>query len=541
MERYKVIELDMDTGLNGSDSEKLDGTVELEEEGIDVANGQTDSDLKLKPVHLLHGWLEMQLSPIVESEKVTETKTAILQILDDGWGDGNAKQKLVDLIGTQNLHLVLQLLHNRDTIVCYYKLANCEGEQRVALKDKMKNNCLESVILQHFEEIEEEVDNKETEVVQRKDIQLKRPLAFQRLGDIVWKDPEPQSCYAQHPWVLSHERENKEGIRKMIKSVIDPQVEDLRSFKLTCEDTLDMRTEYFTVVNEPSQWGPKSLKLVPREEGSEKLSRVKVRRTIRNKGRGGGTEGDQERVEDLRKPVIMLALPCGHIQSFSVDFSLCGLDTKLIRMINQRTGSYCYGCRISKQEAHSLERVREGFLCDMGMSDLLSVVEDIMLKVPKEERDTYEVSSVPGDTDTRFGIKGSPLSSILDSTRVIAVLHTGLLRCFGWVEQLIIRLCSKCLFWGKGRIPPEAKKRKEDAEEEWKGEHEGYLLGFKHSKAPNQVTGYMCKLMFSKENRENIIIAVSMMRGWKEAWKRHMSEAEKQQLRTLLQRQCLQL
>ena len=42
--------------------------------------------------------------------------------------------------------------------------------------------------------------------------------------------------------------------------------------------------------------------------------------------------------------------------------------------------------------------------------------------------------------------------------------------------------------------------------------------------------------MFSEENRKNIINAVSMMRGWKQAWKREMSETEKEELRTLLQR-----
>ena len=39
-----------------------------------------------------------------------------------------------------------------------------------------------------------------------------------------------------------------------------------------------------------------------------------------------------------------------------------------------------------------------------------------------------------------------------------------------------------------GRIPAAAKERMLKAQEEWKGEFLGTLLGFRHTKAPNQVT-----------------------------------------------------
>ena len=51
-----------------------------------------------------------------------------------------------------------------------------------------------------------------------------------------------------------------------------------------------------------------------------------------------------------------------------------------------------------------------------------------------------------------------------------------------------------------------------------------------------QLTGYLAKLFFSEKNRENVITAVSNMRGWRETWQREMLNSEKTALRQLLQR-----
>jgi hypothetical protein len=100
----------------------------------------------------------------------------------------------------------------------------------------------------------------------------------------------------------------------------------------------------------------------------------------------------------------------------------------------------------------------------------------------------------------------------------------------------LFRLSSKCLVWGAGKIPPSVKQRIEAATEEWKGERLGSLLGFKHTKAPNQVTGYLCRLFFAESSRDAILEAVSKMRGWRSAHQREMETTEKDALRNLLQR-----
>lgn len=301
----------------------------------------------------------------------------------------------------------------------------------------------------------EEQSDREGEVDARK---IQRPLVFQKLGEKVWEDPEPQSHRAHHPVFLSHQRENLDNVRQIVKDVLEPQIEDLRSFQLSAVKggTLDFRTEYFTV-EEPDKGGYRKIRLIHREEGPENLKSVPVRKTRRFRGRRGGGPDDQDRMEDLQKPVLLVVQPChlschnnrssqckSHpdcIISVSADFTMTGLDSKLIRMWNQRTGAYCYCCRATKEAAHSVERVREGFYCDMSMSQLLDIVEDLLLErgVPREEWENYELTSVPGDEGTRFGIKRYPLSTVIDSVNMYAVLHTGQLRAFCFLCELIIR------------------------------------------------------------------------------------------------------
>lgn len=97
---------------------------------------------------------------------------------------------------------------------------------------------------------------------------------------------------------------------------------------------------------------------------------------------------------------------------------------------------------------------------------------------------------------------------------------------------------SRCP-WGEGRLPEAAKARKLQTEEEWKAEKLGHLVGFRHSHAPNQVTGNMVDLIFSEHNRGNVIEAVASMSGWKLYWRRVMTEQEKEHLRKLLQQMAV--
>jgi hypothetical protein len=101
---------------------------------------------------------------------------------------------------------------------------------------------------------------------------------------------------------------------------------------------------------------------------------------------------------------------------------------------------------------------------------------------------------------------------------------------------MILRLSFNCLLWGAGRIPEPTKLRLGEGEEEWKGKHLGTLLGFKHTKAPNQITGYLCRRFFAEDNRQSVLEAVAKMSGWMSTYRREMKSEEKEALRNLLQR-----
>ena len=283
---------------------------------------------------------------------------------------------------------------------------------------------------------------------------VKAPLAYQRLGKSVWEDSEPQSHRGQHPWLLAHTRESTDTVKKVLQSIVDPQVEDLRSFSLvTEEETLDMRTEMMRVEEtghwvedivdgQKVRWERKLVVMVPRESGPQFLAAVAVRRTGRQSGFRAGRGGDQARLEDLAKPVLVVAHACGHLQAISADIQMAGMDTKLIRMINQRTGSYCYVCTATAEDAHNVEKVTAGFSGDrLGMEELVTLSRELMKKagVQEEEMELYVLDAVKGDAKSRCGIKSVPLSTVIDSTSPFAVLHTCLLRLFAFSESLIIR------------------------------------------------------------------------------------------------------
>ena len=74
------------------------------------------------------------------------------------------------------------------------------------------------------------------------------------------------------------------------------------------------------------------------------------------------------------------------------------------------------------------------------------------------------------------------------------------------------------------------------ATEEWRRTQLGPLLGFLHLRAPNHVTGYLCKLFFDEKNRENVVNSVASMKDWRITWRREMLEEERDSLREMLMR-----
>ena len=355
-------------------------------------------------------------------------------------------------------------------------------------------------------------------------LKIEKPRGYQKVGNPVWRDRTPSSHRAQRPWGLIHERESKEMVGDLVNTVIDPQILEMRNFKLSpCNDQpLDFKTEYWTL--DRGDRGVQELSQVDKEQGAGKEVFVSVK--------------EQRSVEDLKKPVIFISQPNGCITAISSDVQLKGMDSKLVEMINQRTGAYCYACDSTLQEAHKVERVKEGFFMNVSMDRLEQAVETLFTLhgVSEDEKEFFEFPSQPGDYNVRLGLKHSPLTSVLDATKIIAVLHTTKLRMFAFVTSLITRNASKCLQWGKGKLPPAAKERLEKTTLEWKSQHLGSLIGYRHKQAPNQITGHLVDTFMSEHNRSAVVQAIGELKGWRTAWRRQMGEEEKENIRSLLQR-----
>ena len=245
--------------------------------------------------------------------------------------------------------------------------------------------------------------------------ELRKPMGFQKLGQEVYKDHAPQSSRAQCPWLLAHQRENLDTVREMMETIVDPAVEELRSHSLISGDVMDLRTGYMTVVGTgvkrssivdglKVEWEEKVIVEVPKEESrTAHLGNVPVRRTSRLRGNRAGRKGDQARVEDLSRPLLIICSPCGHLQSISADLSMGGLDTKMIRLINQRTGAYCYCCSATVQEANDPAKVKEGFEADMPMERVLELAREMFEEagVPADQQAAFELVAQRGDEKTR--------------------------------------------------------------------------------------------------------------------------------------------
>ena len=72
-------------------------------------------------------------------------------------------------------------------------------------------------------------------------------------------------------------------------------------------------------------------------------------------------------VEDLRKPVLILAEEGGCNHAVSVDVQFTGLDGKLVASFNARTRAYCYSCSLTQEEAHTIENIYRGGYMDFDM------------------------------------------------------------------------------------------------------------------------------------------------------------------------------
>ena len=93
--------------------------------------------------------------------------------------------------------------------------------QRMSLE---QSEGLQNVEERSDSEDDTEVDNPLEQSLEQLAQKIRKPIGFQLKGAVIWKDQEPQSSRAAHPWIISNERETTDNVRALFKKVINPQV-----------------------------------------------------------------------------------------------------------------------------------------------------------------------------------------------------------------------------------------------------------------------------------------------------------------------------
>lgn len=219
----------------------------------------------------------------------------------------------------------------------------------------------------------------------------------------------------------------------------------------------------------------------------------------------------------------------------TISFSIL-VEIYWIFIFSGRTGSFCICCSASPGDIHDVTKIAEGFYMDVGTKELWDTFEGLakLHNIPESDWGEWEIPSERGDYESRLGLKSAPVTSEFEVTKIMSILHAARLRAFVWVLELIIRWAAKCLQWGEGAIPPSTKDRLEKCRKEVRKKL-GPLLGFRDRKCPNQVTGALADLFFSEKNRDNLINMVESLTFWRKSYRRAMSEADKINLRRLVQ------
>ena len=223
---------------------------------------------------------------------------------------------------------------------------------------------------------------------------------------------------------------------------------------------------------------------------------------------------DPQTVKAMSKPILCVASET-QVAAITSEIKLKMADGKLWTTLTGRGGAECHMGKCSRQDIHSIDRVREGFFLDHDLND----IKEVISKYSDEDGDIVVDRD---DFHIRFGQTGVNLTD-QDVTDSLSVLHLKI-AWFGMANELIIRHGSKVLKHNSGPLGS-LKDHLERFRDEWMSSL-GLVIGFKWEKKPN-LTGHHFERMFSPKNREAIIDLLSRQPVWKRRWRRDMLDSEK--------------
>lgn len=351
--------------------------------------------------------------------------------------------------------------------------------------------------------------------------QIKKPLGYKHLGEIVYNENSKGSIRASRPWFRIFMRETPETLRPLVSSLMEPQILELTTVEN--EVNIDAVHDYLTPVRSESG------KVVGFEAIEMSSFNDNQKRKLLNMNRSNQIS------TNLDKPLIIVARPSS-LLSVSAFFQLKSADGKLGQDLTMRTGSACFSCDLSLEDLHNPERISQGVSMNVNTSDLAKVFQALAEDhhISEDELDDFVVPSNRGDWEMRLGLKGRPLSEHIEITRVSSVLHCSVLRILTWLNQLVPRDMT-IKKWGQGhKFTDNSRLRFDKARKLWMLVL-GEVGGYKDKPCPNQITGYLASKFFEGGDYREVVIG-HIVKLWRKFNKSEMTDAAKKIYRELLQR-----
>ena len=105
----------------------------------------------------------------------------------------------------------------------------------------------------------------------------------------------------------------------------------------------------------------------------------------------------KEPAKNLRKPVLVVALPCGVLVPISADVTFSAMDNKLTQTLTGRTGAFCTSCTNSASDMKDPKVIADGFYMNFGTDKLTAKFHQLAEKFALDAED-IEHCSIPSNT-----------------------------------------------------------------------------------------------------------------------------------------------
>ena len=131
---------------------------------------------------------------------------------------------------------------------------------------------------------------------------------------------------------------------------------------------------------------------------------------------------------------------------FHLSFSQ--LDGKVTKIIQGRLGSFCLLCSATRNEAHDIKMIKNGFAMDLSTEIINETYDALKEKISEDNTDGKEYFMIDRmiPNEIRIGLTQEPLATEIPIASYLPPLHCKL-RAFNWILDIILRFDSGKTQW----------------------------------------------------------------------------------------------